>query len=87
MCAGCAQGVRRWPRLVSKEGRGGALTVRVVHSLLGAELDKRLPVLLKRAGGGDDHLISRSSQVAGKLWESTMGQVAAAKWRPVIVRY
>jgi len=28
----------------------------VVNTLLGAQLDKRLPVLLKRAGGGDDHL-------------------------------
>ena len=40
----------------------GLRTVRVVNTLLGAQLDKRLPVLLKRAGSGDDHLLGRGGR-------------------------
>ena len=42
----------------------GVRTVCVVHALLGAQLDQRLSVFLKRAGGGDHHLFGRVAAAA-----------------------
>ena len=45
----------------------GVRTVCVVHALLGAQLDQRLSVFLKRAGGGDHHLFGRVAAAARDL--------------------
>ena len=45
----------------------GVRTVCVVHALLGAQLDQRLSVFLKGAGGGDHHLFGRVAAAARDL--------------------